>query len=88
MSRARYSTLLYSFPTLEASSQALIARKTGPGHNGYSQAFPKLMALHLAAYFGVKVIVQLLLEQGANFSATDSYRQTPLSCGMTPGREI
>ena len=72
---------------VEASSQALIARKTWPGHKGYSQAFPKLTALHLAAYFGVKVIVQLLLEQGANFSATDSYRQTPLSWAARNGHE-
>ena len=72
----------------QASSQALIARKTWSGHTEYSQEFLNhTTALHVAAYFGLKVIVQLLLQQGANFNAADSYGRTPLSYATEEGHE-
>ncbi|PMD16666.1 hypothetical protein NA56DRAFT_632935 [Hyaloscypha hepaticicola] len=61
---------------VEASSQALMAT---PGHKEYSQEFPRHMTpLHLAAHFGVKVIVQLLLEKGTAVDAAASDGRTPL----------
>jgi hypothetical protein len=64
---------------VEGSSQALMAVKQWPGHTGYSEAIPREMTgLHLAAYFGVKAILQLLLEKGAAVDAADSTGRTPL----------
>jgi len=71
---------------VEGSSQGLLAEKMYFQDTGYSQRFPKNMTgLHLAAYFGVKVIVQLHLEQGANVDAADSYGRTPLSWAAQNG---
>ncbi|KAM3075825.1 hypothetical protein ACMFMG_007950 [Clarireedia jacksonii] len=73
---------------VEASSQALIARKTWTGHTEYSQAFPKQMTgLHLAAYFGVPAIARLLLRQGADIKTKDSLGRTPLSYAAEKGHE-
>jgi ankyrin repeat protein len=64
---------------VEASIQALLAVKYSSSDLNYSQRFPKEMTgLHLAAYFGVKAIIQVLLEKGANINAVDGYEKTPL----------
>jgi hypothetical protein len=45
-----------------ASSQGLLAKKRYLRDTEYSQRFPKdITGVHLAAYFGAKAIVQLLL---------------------------
>jgi hypothetical protein len=63
----------------EASSQALLAVKRWPGHVEYSQGFRKsIIGLHLAAYFGVKPAVKLLLEKGADVAAADRGGRTLL----------
>jgi ankyrin repeat protein len=65
---------------VEAASQALLAEKQWPGQMEYSQKIAKQMTgLHLAAYLGVKIIVQLLLEQGADVKAASGDGWTPLS---------
>src|SRR5205814_7653763 len=48
---------------VEASSQALMAVKRWSGHSKYSQEFSKhiITGLHLAAYFGVREAVDVLL---------------------------
>jgi len=64
---------------VEASIQALMAVKGYSLDLKYSQRFPKEMTgLHLAAYFGVKAIVQLLLEKGADVNAAHGDGWTPL----------
>jgi ankyrin repeat protein len=71
---------------VEASIQALLVVKRYSSDLGYSQRFPRSMTgLHLVAYFGVKAIVQLLLEKGADVNATDSYGQTSLHWGLSVG---
>ena len=64
---------------VEASSQGLLANMYSLGL--YSQIFPKDMTgLHLAAYFGVEAIVQLLLAtEKVDADPKDTYGQTPLS---------
>jgi hypothetical protein len=64
---------------VEASSQALLAKKWYSSDTMYSQRFPNGMTgLHLAAYFGVEVIIQLLLDRGADVKAASSSGWTPL----------
>jgi len=71
---------------VEAASQALIAKKRRPNDLKYSQEIPRHQTgLHLAAYFGVKVIVQLLLELGADVTAADPNRWTPLHSACSSG---
>ena len=73
---------------MEASIQALLAKKLFLSHRGYSQGFPNDMTgLHLAAFFGIKAIVQLLLEKGAEIEAKDNYGRTPLSWAAENGHE-
>ena len=64
---------------VESSIQALLAVKLYSLDSEYSQRFPKEMTgLHLAAYFGVKAVVQLLLEKGADVNAANKDGWTPL----------
>ncbi|KAH6664496.1 hypothetical protein B0J14DRAFT_523182, partial [Halenospora varia] len=64
---------------VESSIQALLAVKKYPFDLEYSQRFPKEMTgLHLVAYFGVKAVVKLLLDQGADVNLKDNYKRTPL----------
>ncbi|KAF8858382.1 hypothetical protein BDZ45DRAFT_397454 [Acephala macrosclerotiorum] len=68
---------------VEASSQVLLARD---GWEGYSQNFPKKMTgLHLAAYFGIVLVIERLLEKGADAAAADGYRRTPLHWASRKG---
>jgi len=64
---------------VESSTQALLAVKQYSSDLEYSQKFPKEMTgLHLAAYFGVEAIVQLLLEKGADVNSAARNGWTPL----------
>jgi hypothetical protein len=71
---------------VEASSQALMAVKRWPDQTGYRQEIPKQMTgLHLTAYFGVKGVIQLLLNRGADVKAADTYGSTPLHWACSNG---
>jgi hypothetical protein len=71
---------------VEASIQALFAVKGHSADPKYSQRFPKeMIGLHLAAYFGVKAIVELLLEKGANIEAANRLGWTPLHWASQSG---
>ena len=71
---------------VEGSSQALMSVQRWLGDKGYSQRFPKkTTGLHLAAYFGIKAIVKLLLEKGAAVDAADGDGETPLHWALDNG---
>ncbi|KFZ00163.1 hypothetical protein V500_01159 [Pseudogymnoascus sp. VKM F-4518 (FW-2643)] len=73
---------------LEASSQALLAQKLYSTDSGYSQRYPRQMTgLHLAAYFGVEIPVNVFHEIGLTAHLQDSYGRTPLSWAAEKGRE-
>ncbi|KFY32155.1 hypothetical protein V493_00461 [Pseudogymnoascus sp. VKM F-4281 (FW-2241)] len=70
---------------VEASSQALFARKS---YLGYSQRFARQMTgLHLAAYFGLQDAVNSSLQTGLAANLVDSYGRTPLSWAAGCGHE-
>ena len=63
----------------DASIQGLLAEKQYSSGTWHSQSFPKdVTGLHLAALFGIKDIVIMLLENQANIEAKDGRGQTPL----------
>jgi ankyrin repeat protein len=73
---------------VEASSQGLLAEKRYSSHREYSQRFPKDMTgLHLAAYFGVEAVVQLLLATKVDADSKDNWGRTPLSYAAENGHE-
>ena len=70
-----------------ASSQGLLAVKLFLHDSNYSQGFPKEMTgLHLAAYFGLGRVVQLLLCTNS-LDPKDSFGRTPLSWAAENGHE-
>ncbi|KFY17886.1 hypothetical protein V492_00310, partial [Pseudogymnoascus sp. VKM F-4246] len=70
---------------VEASSQGLMATASD---TEYSQQFPKEMTgLHLAAYFGIDVVVKHLLENQTEVNVKDGYDQTPLSWAAKNGHK-
>ncbi|EXA32209.1 hypothetical protein FOVG_16580 [Fusarium oxysporum f. sp. pisi HDV247] len=73
---------------VEASGQALMAVKQDFWKSGYSQKVPRqLTGLHLAAYFGVEEIANILLGQAPNPNLGDSHGRTPLSYAAQRGHE-
>ena len=73
------SSFLERKAQVEASSQALFALKEHSANSRYSQKFSKgMIELYLVAYFGIKAIVKLLLEKGADVNAADQFGRTPL----------
>ena len=44
--------------------------------------------LHQAAYYGRSLVVQMLLDMGANLNITDTYGSTPLHCAVRGRKEI
>lgn len=75
---------------VEASSQALLAKKTYSFDTSYSKRFPRDMTgLHLAAYFGLEAILQSLLATAQfHVDSKDSrYGRTPLSWAAGNGHE-
>jgi len=78
---------LESKAKVEASSQAMLAIKRY-SHPQYSQEFPRQMTgLHLAAYFGLEEVVNVVLSSRRNLDLTDSYGRTPLSYAAENGHE-
>jgi hypothetical protein len=64
---------------VDSASQAVLAPENAPLQVGYSQDTPKRMTgLHLAAYFGLVVVIELLLAQGQKPISNDSEHRTPL----------
>ncbi|KAK2762720.1 hypothetical protein FQN54_000894 [Arachnomyces sp. PD_36] len=54
----------------------------------YSQRVPRgLTGLHIAAYFGLGKTIVLLLENGLDLNARDSYHRTPLAWAAENGHE-
>jgi hypothetical protein len=73
---------------VEASSQALFAWKSYSRDLAYSQRFARQMTgLHLAAYFGVEIPVNVFYKIGPAAGSEDSYGRTPLSWAAENGRE-
>jgi ankyrin repeat protein len=74
---------------VEASSQALLAKKTYSSDTRYSQRFPRnITGLYLAAHFGLEAIFQpLLAAEKANVDLKDNYGRTPLSRAAENGHE-
>ncbi len=71
---------------VEASSQALLAKRFWT-RGIYNHKVPKQMTgLHLSAYFGVDDAVQFLLD-GNNPNPKDSYNRTPLSWAAENGHK-
>ena len=76
---------LQSEAKVAISGQGLLARK---GFSYDFQYIPRqITGLHLAAYFGVSTVVQVLLAQGAEIEAKDSDYQTPLFWAAKYGHE-
>ena len=70
---------------VEAPSQALMAIKHS-GHSKYSQEFPrKMIAPHLAAYFGVEEAADALLKRGVDVDTKDSDGRSPISYAAENG---
>ena len=72
---------LQSESKVDASSQGLFAIKRYYSCNSYSiRQVPRMRitGVHLAAYFGVKTAVNLLLEKGAELEVKDERNRTPL----------
>ncbi|KFZ16434.1 hypothetical protein V501_02227 [Pseudogymnoascus sp. VKM F-4519 (FW-2642)] len=73
---------------VEASSQALLVLKFYLSDLGYSQRYPRQMTgLHLAAYFGVEIPVNVFDEICLIAHLEDSDGRTPLSWAAEKGHE-
>ena len=75
---------------VEASTQALLAKKIVSSDTLYSQRFPRdVTGLHLAAYFGLEVIFQPLLATAQFYvDSKDNGGRTPLSWATNNGHEV
>ncbi|KAI9745907.1 MAG: hypothetical protein M1818_000588 [Claussenomyces sp. TS43310] len=71
---------LRSKTKVEASSQVLSAYQ-------FSRQVPMVTGMHLAAYFGARAIVQMLLEKDAEVDPKDIQGQTPLFQAAKGGHE-
>ncbi|KAF4993932.1 hypothetical protein FDECE_13283 [Fusarium decemcellulare] len=70
---------------IASSTQALMAFGSFPG---YSQSVPRQMtAAHLAAYFGLKDEMRILIEHGHDPDRRDTHDRTPLSLAAENGYE-
>ena len=70
---------------VEAATQGMLARKRFPSHSDYSQHFPRRMTgLHLAAYFGITNLIEILL-RSVDVESKDTSGRTPLSWAAQRG---
>jgi hypothetical protein len=77
--------LLKSEAKVSASSQVMMASK---GYRGYSQKVPRQMTgVHLAAYFGLREAMAVLLKNRHVPNSKDTYGRTPLSYAAGNGHE-
>jgi ankyrin repeat protein len=77
--------LLESEAKVSSSSQAMMALRS---YSGYSQRVPRqITGAHLAAYFGLREAMIILLKNGHDPNSRDSYGRTPLLWAATDGRE-
>ncbi|KAF2183470.1 ankyrin [Zopfia rhizophila CBS 207.26] len=77
--------LLMSEAKVSASSQAMMASRS---YSGYSKRVPKqITGVHLAAYFGLREMLTVLLKNGHCQDAKDSEGRTPLSYATENGHE-
>jgi ankyrin repeat protein len=76
-------------PALTSSiSQAMFAQAEARFRSpGYSQHTPQMTGLHLAAVFGLEVLLSDLLENRSNVDERDSHNQTPLYLAAMRGHE-
>ncbi|CAG8982672.1 hypothetical protein HYALB_00014050 [Hymenoscyphus albidus] len=82
------ANLLQKEASVSASGQALFAVKNWSGDTSYSQRTPKnITGVHLAAYFGIKAVVQLLLDNATEADLQCSNGRTPLSWAARNGHE-
>jgi hypothetical protein len=76
---------LRSEAKVDASSQGLLAFKDPWG---YTLRVPKLKGVHLAAYFGIEMVMKLLLESSTvNADLKDTYGRKPISWAAENGHE-
>ena len=77
--------LLESEAKVSSSSQAMMALRS---YSGYSQRVPRqITGAHLAAYFGLRETMIILLENGHDPNSRDTYGRTPLLWAAADGRE-
>ncbi|KFZ18898.1 hypothetical protein V501_00953 [Pseudogymnoascus sp. VKM F-4519 (FW-2642)] len=82
----KVTSFLETKAQVEASSQALLARKSTD--SGFCQRFPRHMTgLHLASFFGVENHVDILLEISLAAHLMDGSGRTPLSWAARNGHE-
>jgi ankyrin repeat protein len=80
--------LLENDAKVAACSQAMMASKLYPGDSGYSQRVPRQIAgVHLAAYFGLKEAMAVLLKNGHDPNTKDGFCWTPLSWAAEKGHD-
>ncbi|KAG9230726.1 ankyrin repeat protein, partial [Amylocarpus encephaloides] len=73
---------------VSSSSQGLFAVKRWPVHKKYSQETRKnITGVHLAAYFGIKSVVKLLLDNPIEADSQESDGRTPLSWAAENGHD-
>ena len=77
--------LLESEAKVSACNQAMTASRS---YSGYSQRVPRrITGVHLAAYFGLKNVMMVLLENGHHLDCKDTCSRTPLSWAARNGHE-
>jgi ankyrin repeat protein len=83
--------ILYLFKSeakVSACSQAMMAFKSYLSYRGYSQRVPRqTTGVHLAAYFGLKEAVKLLLADSVDPDSKNTEGQTPLLWAAENGHE-
>ncbi|KAM5366213.1 hypothetical protein ACJZ2D_010641 [Fusarium nematophilum] len=74
------ASFIYNASKVEASCQVLFTERPNYGRTGNEKAFPShCTGLHLAALFGVELLVRSLLGHGHHVDAQDADGRTPLS---------
>ena len=73
---------------VSCSNQVMLAPESGYRHRYFSQDLrDQVFGMHLAANFGLRSIVKMMLEAGTAVDAKDSAGQTPLSYAAAAGHE-
>ena len=75
---------LKSDSKVSSSSQAMMA--VGGGRH-YSQEAPRMSGIHVAAYYGLRESIFVLLNNGHNINLRDTWNRTPLMWATENGHE-